>query len=162
MQMNKQINTPKRFTNHRWHKMRERIATISCYKNISIEMTKDEFRNWVESQWTNITELYAQGRRASIDRIDSSKNYSLDNIQIMDAYLNTIHGQRNANKQRTLRKAEAHPPKACQQCGKRMVRGATCKYEAWTEFKVRKYCSPKCRYNAMDINEKGQFKPGQK
>lgn len=43
-------------------------------------MTRDEYKNYCIENKDNILSL----KRPSIDRIDSSKNYSLDNIQIIE------------------------------------------------------------------------------
>lgn len=50
------------------------------YSNITIEMTRDEYKKWcIENK-----ELILSLVRPSLDRIDSNKNYSIDNIQIIE------------------------------------------------------------------------------
>lgn len=53
-------------------------------KGIRLEMTKDQFYQWCDVQKETILGLYAQGKVPSIDRIDPSGNYSIDNIRILD------------------------------------------------------------------------------
>lgn len=50
------------------------------YKNISIEFTREEFKNWCKKNEKTILSL----KRPSIDRINNYKNYSLDNIQVIE------------------------------------------------------------------------------
>jgi len=51
-----------------------------CYKNITIEFTREEYKNWCLNQRDYILTL----KTPSIDRIDSLKNYCIDNIQIIE------------------------------------------------------------------------------
>lgn len=51
-----------------------------CYENIKIEFTRDEFKQWCLLQENFILSL----KKPSVDRKDSTKNYSLDNIQIIE------------------------------------------------------------------------------
>ena len=50
------------------------------YVNIQIEFNRDEFKNWV----TQNKEILFSLERPSIDRLDSNRNYSLDNIQLIE------------------------------------------------------------------------------
>lgn len=50
------------------------------YINISIKSTRKEFRDWCFSKRFEIETF----ERPSLDRVDSSKDYSLDNIQILE------------------------------------------------------------------------------
>lgn len=50
------------------------------YINVKIEFTREEFKDWCKSNWEKIINL----KRPSIDRIDKNKNYSIDNIQVIE------------------------------------------------------------------------------
>lgn len=50
------------------------------YKNIKIEFSRLEFKNWCLKNEKEILLL----KRPSINRIDSNKNYSLNNIEIIE------------------------------------------------------------------------------
>ena len=50
------------------------------YRNISIKITRDEFKSWCIEQEDAIRSL----KRPSIDRIDNGLDYSLDNMQIIE------------------------------------------------------------------------------
>lgn len=74
-----------------------------CYKDISIEFTREEYKEWCLNQESYILSL----SRPSVDRLDSSKNYSLDNIQIIELSDNISkkkYGNRWKNKVRGVRK----------------------------------------------------------
>jgi len=45
-----------------------------CYKNITFDLDKEEFINWFMAN---------DFERCSVDRIDNSKGYSIDNIQLI-------------------------------------------------------------------------------
>ena len=46
----------------------------SCYKGVKMTMTKDEFVNWFMANDFD---------GASVDRIDKTKDYSIDNVQLI-------------------------------------------------------------------------------
>lgn len=50
------------------------------YKNIIIEFTQPEYKEWCLNNKKQILSL----KKPSIDRIDTTKNYSLDNIQVIE------------------------------------------------------------------------------
>lgn len=62
------------------YKHLQNVNKCKSYEDIKIEMTRDEYKNYCIENKDNILSL----KRPSIDRIDSSKNYSLDNIQIIE------------------------------------------------------------------------------
>ena len=51
-----------------------------CYEGIIIEFSRKDYKDWCLTQKEYISTL----NRPSLDRIDSTKNYSLDNIQIIE------------------------------------------------------------------------------
>lgn len=79
-----------------------------AYQNITVEFTRLEFKEWCYHN----EELILSMKRPSIDRIDSSKNYSLDNIQIIELteniskkkYGNKYHNGPLKNTKRGIRK----------------------------------------------------------
>lgn len=68
-------------------------AKNRCYENISIEFSRDEYKKWCLERKNLILKL----NKPSIDRINSNKNYSLDNIQIIELEDN-IKKKRKGNK----------------------------------------------------------------
>lgn len=52
----------------------------ACYQNIHIEFSRADFKNWCKERWNEIATL----DRPSIDRLDASKNYSLDNLRVVE------------------------------------------------------------------------------
>lgn len=52
-------------------------------RNITLEMTREEFFTWMYQNRELHEIIEASGDFSSIDRIDESKNYSLDNIQLI-------------------------------------------------------------------------------
>lgn len=52
-------------------------------KGIRLEFTQEEFYSFVEANSDIILKIYADGGKPSLDRIDTAKDYSLDNIQII-------------------------------------------------------------------------------
>ena len=61
------------------------------YENIKIIFSRDEFKIWCWKQKNLIESL----KKPSIDRIDSKKDYTLDNIQIIELEDN-IHKKKHA------------------------------------------------------------------
>jgi hypothetical protein len=67
-------------------------------KNIKLLFTKEQFYNFCEENKDKILNLYSDKDQPSIDRVDSSKDYSLDNIQIISLNENRRKGLINKNK----------------------------------------------------------------
>jgi len=94
--------------NIRCGKYKESQTPNKCqsYKDIKIKMTRDEYKNYCVENKDNILSL----EKPSIDRIDSSKDYSLDNIQIIELKDNiskkkTVNQYTNSSKLRGVRKS---------------------------------------------------------
>ena len=54
------------------------------YANISVEFSREEYKNWCSARKEDILSL----KRPSVDRKDKDKNYSFDNIQIIELKIN--------------------------------------------------------------------------
>ena len=92
-----------RFKSTRWKDLNRR--TVNGYgrklkqsshlrKGIRVEITKEEFYAWCESQRVLIESLNAKGLRPSLDRINSNGNYELNNIRIIPHRDNVNEGRR--------------------------------------------------------------------
>jgi hypothetical protein len=64
-----------------------------CYKNIIVDCSYDDFKNWCLVNSNLILSL----KRPSIDRINSSKNYSINNMQIIELKDNIKKSKVNNN-----------------------------------------------------------------
>lgn len=53
-------------------------------KGILLNMSKTEFYAFCDANQDKILDMYLDGKVPSLDRIDSNKHYSLNNIQIME------------------------------------------------------------------------------
>lgn len=53
-------------------------------KNIELHLTKDELRNFWYTNEDKVKEILLSGGIPSIDRIDDTKHYTLDNIQVLE------------------------------------------------------------------------------
>jgi hypothetical protein len=58
-------------------------------------MSKDEFYNFVDDNWDTIQAIYDSGETPSIDRIDSSKHYSIDNVRFISVRENASRKRRS-------------------------------------------------------------------
>jgi hypothetical protein len=61
-----------------------RNAKSKCYAHVELRMTQEQFEAWCEAR----SELIESMARPSIDRIDKSGHYALDNIQILELAVN--------------------------------------------------------------------------
>lgn len=122
-----------------------RQARFYLEKGIRLEMTKKEFFDWCESQSKLILRLYAEGKTPSIDRIDSSGNYEINNIQILDMQLN-IAKRNQVSRDITDAQVEALPEKFCEHCKKKLIRKLTGRQrrESLAHFKKRLTCGRSC------------------
>lgn len=57
-------------------------------KGIKLEMTKDEFIAWMMSVKDLHDEIIKNGDKSSINRIDSRKGYSIDNLELISLHRN--------------------------------------------------------------------------
>lgn len=57
-------------------------------KGITIDLTYDQFKAWMLANETLHNEIVARGDKSSIDRIDESLGYNLDNIQLIPLHQN--------------------------------------------------------------------------
>ena len=64
-------------------KWNQKRAASYLKKGVRLEITRVEFAKWCAANWDIILNIRANGGIASIDRIDPSKHYSLDNIRIL-------------------------------------------------------------------------------
>ena len=71
----------------------------SCYVGIRIEFSQPEYKKWC---WQNQI-VIESCNRPSIDRIDPSKNYTLDNLQVVELKTN-VGRKRTKNKWSTSTK----------------------------------------------------------
>jgi len=80
-------HTVKRKATQMWQDIKSRVAGKTgrsfSYKNIELCMTRDEFINWVSPQLEKWKERYGNLTDVSLDRKDNSKNYELDNLQLL-------------------------------------------------------------------------------
>jgi len=49
-----------------------------------LEITKEEFCEWIEFEWPKFEDLYLSGKTPSIDRKDNSIGYRISNMQVID------------------------------------------------------------------------------
>ena len=63
-------------------------------QGVRLEFTKAEFCSWVDKNWPAFKALYENGRTPSIDRIDNSGHYTIDNIQVIDLKENMAKDRR--------------------------------------------------------------------
>lgn len=78
--------------------MRDRHRQFDAYQHVTLDVTKDEFYSWAQSQRDAWEALVAEGKKPSVDRIDPSKGYALGNIRIVDLRANIAAGASNCAK----------------------------------------------------------------
>lgn len=65
-------------------KYRQITSKNACYDNVFIMFSRDEFKEWCYNNENLILSL----QKPSIDRIDKNKNYTLENIQVIELTYN--------------------------------------------------------------------------
>lgn len=61
---------------------------------IELRMTRDQFREWCRSRAEQIEQMYRDGLRPSIDRIDGTGHYAVENLQLLPLSENCRKRQR--------------------------------------------------------------------
>lgn len=90
--------------NNRWHSINQRCVNdlystsnsalhspqfVSYHKRgITINMTREEFTNWMWSVKDIHDEIIRNGDKSSIDRIDEDRGYEVGNIQLISLHAN--------------------------------------------------------------------------
>jgi hypothetical protein len=69
-----------RAENGKYHEKLGMTEKNVCYKNVLLEVSRDDYANWCEAQREHVMSL----QRPSIDRIDKSIGYRLSNMQIIE------------------------------------------------------------------------------
>lgn len=85
-----------------WNNIRKRVINGKPHprnaayirKGIRLDITKEEFYTWCESQRNIILSMYSQGITPSIDRINAEEHYCLGNIQII-SHIENINRRHN-------------------------------------------------------------------
>lgn len=119
-------------------------------RNIRLEFSRQEFSAWVYSQRAAFEALKLAGQRPSINRIDSTGNYTLENINIISLDQNRREGRATSR----LRALTKRPIKFCIACGNQLViRTKECN----SRFSLRKTCNVICMKHAI---QNGQIRRG--
>ena len=83
-----QRKSPEGWAIQKYHDMKERCGRRKYYKDIKVLITKEEFIKFVkEGDWAEL-------EQPSVDRIDSSGNYELGNIRIIEKKENDARSNR--------------------------------------------------------------------
>lgn len=83
-----------------------------CYKHVECRLTQKDLLGYVEKNWDHYMRLHREWRRdsfsrrlvPSLDRIDSTLHYSLDNIQIIPFHENARRAQKGIKKSKVHRR----------------------------------------------------------
>jgi hypothetical protein len=137
--------SPKGYARRIWYNLKRRCGTDKNYLNIKVEFTQQEFYNWAIpalSKW--FEENPDINLRPSIDRLYDDKNYTLDNIQILEFGENSRRRKFNKN---------SKAPEGfgwCSKCKQYVKRNLFSKAPS-RESGINNYCNP-CRQ--LMYNEK--------
>lgn len=114
---------PKRVASYHYKRLASRLNYCKYYRDIKLDLTKQEMVSFVEDNWAYYFNLYqdwkesdfARANSPSLDRIDATKNYSLDNIQFVTTSENCGKDKRGVpltdEHKTNLSKACSHPKK---------------------------------------------------
>lgn len=79
-----------------WFNLLLRLRSDDDYKDVKLFFTKEEFFNWAIPALAKWREENP-GERHSLDRVDDSKHYSLDNIRFLEVGENSRRRKFNKN-----------------------------------------------------------------
>lgn len=122
----------------------EQIVKNKRYEGIKIEFTRDEYKDWCLKQQEYILSL----SRPSVDRLDSNKNYSLINIQIIELVDNIkkkrpgsryLNGSLSDKPRGTKKSGNKWIARITYQCKERHIGSFNTKEEAEAAFKAEYY-----------------------
>ena len=106
----KTIGTLAYFKRSSWNNINSRTINGSCAdstnpknkayfeKGVKLTMTKNSFYRFCDENENTIMKIYKSGEIPTVDRIDSNKNYHINNIQIMSLKDNIIKSNKGKKK----------------------------------------------------------------
>lgn len=139
-----------KFIRATWGNLNKRTVNGSCpdtsspgtrrylERGIRLEFTREEFVVWCAAQRTSILSM----DRPSIDRIDSTGHYRLENIRIVPLHVNMAQGRLTQR----LRAEANRPLRHCLMCGTQLK---IHRKEGAAKFAQRKTCGVTCLGKAM-------------
>lgn len=109
---------------------------------IELHLTRKQLETWFIERQKLVYDMWHAGERPSIDRIDSSGHYTLENIRLVTLKENKKAGSASVLKAAVLREIEHY----CKFCGKKLVRRPfkNGQSESTKTFNKRKFCSHAC------------------
>lgn len=90
------LKTPRGIAIQAWNSMNKRVARQPEYAGIEVRMTRDEFVAWAIPEYASYLSA-GHSQRPSVDRIDPTLHYSIDNIRIIGLTDNVRRARRNKN-----------------------------------------------------------------
>ena len=157
---NSPISTIRKFVTSRWSKINTRTINglypdYNCPKaanyfanGIMVLCNKVEFELWCLSQAQHILNLINSGETPSIDRIDSTGHYSLENMRIisMTEQRKKTLAENNYYRHKIKPNRVKIELKKCQYCNKYMQvkKYKDNRMESRTTYTKRKFCNRSC------------------